>query len=50
MTISGTLILLSGFIALLTPRQARLPQPEKQVAEEKRVQPLETADSASHAV
>jgi MFS family permease len=35
MTISGTLILLSGFVALLTLRQARLPQPEKQAAEEK---------------
>lgn len=33
MTISGTLILLSGFVALLTLRQARLPQPEKQAAE-----------------
>lgn len=35
MTISGSLILLSGFVALLTLRQARLPQPEKQAAEEK---------------
>ncbi|MBV9228056.1 MAG: MFS transporter, partial [Chloroflexi bacterium] len=32
MTISGTLVLLSGFVALLTLRQARLPQPEKQAA------------------
>ncbi|GHO69894.1 hypothetical protein KSC_087860 [Ktedonobacter sp. SOSP1-52] len=36
MTISGALILLSGFIALLTLRQARLPQLEKQAAEEKK--------------
>jgi len=46
LTISGTLLLLSGFIALLTLRQARLPQPEKQAAEEKRAPSLETAESA----
>jgi MFS family permease len=40
MTISGALILLSGFVALLTLRQARLPQPEKQAAEEKVELPL----------
>ncbi len=35
MTISGALILLSGFVALLTLRQARLPQLEKRAAEQK---------------
>jgi MFS family permease len=35
MTISGALILLSGFVALLTLRQARLPRLEKQAAEKK---------------
>jgi MFS family permease len=49
MTISGTLILLSGFIALLTLRQVRLPQPEKQVAERKRVLPLETVERVGEA-
>lgn len=33
MTISGALVLLSGFVALFTLRQARLPQQEKQAAE-----------------
>lgn len=36
MTISGALILLSGFVAIFTLRQARLPEPEKQAAEEKK--------------
>lgn len=36
MTISGALILVSGFVALLTLRQARLPQSEKQAAEQKK--------------
>ncbi|MBO0778813.1 MAG: MFS transporter [Ktedonobacteraceae bacterium] len=39
MTISGALVLLSGFVALLTLRQARLPQAEKR-AVEKEMEPV----------